>query len=526
MLPENSVRQRVVSLSLFFLIACVSSAIVTSLGWHIYAQLNNTLLTNGKWHSSKLRLEKSVYGAAQYFMGTPTLAHGELNLGAWYGYQEVVLKDPVRAEYLSFNTLLSSDSYMMVMLDRDKEQFHAIRLSNHPDYESAYIRMNELGEFLSVEPLSHQALGTDQWHWVQVVINREMRTVHLRIDGQDIAELDITLPTEQRLGFRGSYNPTYIDFIEVRDDKNAIVLDEQFSYHDDQALTKQFVLFVVVLGIYGAIFFGVLYWKQTKSIAYGAVLILTMNLVFTFGAFTHYLQNYYLPAYPNPNSQLYRFTKYLELHRRKVEEYSAAHDIAPTVREYQQRGPINVLVIGSSQTWGAGAQYTDETFVHVAEFLANQAAGQERFTFINTGKSGAKSSELLELYKGVWLDFHPQIVVTNLSNNDDDRDAFEKNLRQFAQINAQKGIETVLVLEANSPEFQSDDLPLHSTMSEVAQEYDLQVIDLHSYLRAKEQTGAIWWDNVHLTSYGHRLAGEYLFAEMKSVFDSASHEME
>jgi hypothetical protein len=82
----------------------------------------------------------------------------------------------------------------------------------------------------------------------------------------------------------------------------------------------------------------------------------------------------------------------------------------------------------------------------------------------------------------------------------------------------------VLVLEANSPEVAQDPIPpdenaellkRHGEMREIAKKHGLKVIDLHHYLSdpAVADSGFIWWDFVHLTSYGQKLYAARLLKE-------------
>lgn len=454
----------------------------------------------------------------------PTLANGWANLGAWYGYQELIVQDPVSVDFLSFNYLLSTDSYVFVMLDRTSEVFSAIRLSSHPDYESAFITMNQDGRFLSVDPLTLKQLHTQGWHRTELWIDHDSHTVTVRIDDEEAAQLNVPLPREQRFGFRGSYNPVYVDFIETRDESGEVSFVEDFSYRDQYALQKKSLLFFSILVLSFFIMFVVFQWKKRLVVALGVQLLCVLNAVLALLVLVYYLHNHYLIGYPNPSSPLYPLTKYLELERQQIHSYWSSQDTAPTVRSFEEKGPVRVLFIGSSQTWGSGASSADKTFVQVAENLANSSSDQKEYTFINAGKSAAKSPELLELYKEIWLEFQPQIVVVNLSSNDNNAEIFEKNLHEFAKINAEKNIKTVFVLEANSPDFHPMALHLHPVMKNVAQEHDIPVIDLHTYLLGEKHTGMLWWDNVHLTDYGHKLAGCFLFDELRDVLDEVQLE--
>ena len=73
-----------------------------------------------------------------------------------------------------------------------------------------------------------------------------------------------------------------------------------------------------------------------------------------------------------------------------------------------------ILFIGSSQTWGAGASTTENTFVHRFENLVNAHDTTESVTCINTGISGLTSTELFKFYQEKWISAAPKVVIINL----------------------------------------------------------------------------------------------------------------
>jgi lysophospholipase L1-like esterase len=130
---------------------------------------------------------------------------------------------------------------------------------------------------------------------------------------------------------------------------------------------------------------------------------------------------------------------------------------------------------------------------------------------INTGIVALGSSELVPLYAEEWIEFGPQLVVVNMSNNDNQPEVFAQNLYRLIDLNRARGIRTLFVLEANSPEEVDDHLPVsHAVMRRVAQERSVPVLDMHAHLAARRDDGFLWWDQVHLTSYGQQLVGDRL----------------
>ncbi len=176
------------------------------------------------------------------------------------------------------------------------------------------------------------------------------------------------------------------------------------------------------------------------------------------------------------------------------------------------KSTVRVLFIGTSQTWGAGARDETETFVNRFEEKLNSTAGLKRhFECVNAGICGSHILKLLNLYKNALLVLEPQVVVIILSNNDNDPTEFSNALRSFADLNISKGVKTVFVLEANSIERAEGELGLHKFMRQVGKEKGIPVLDLHGYLAQNYDKGFLWWDSVHLTSFGQKLTADFLF---------------
>jgi lysophospholipase L1-like esterase len=210
---------------------------------------------------------------------------------------------------------------------------------------------------------------------------------------------------------------------------------------------------------------------------------------------------------------------------------------------FQSTPPKNgyrIVFIGSSQTWGAGATSENKTFVAISGTLLNTkyqalasrsgalnmpSVTKSRDTtisasieYINAGVSAVNSTELLSSYKTKWKEqLTPDMLVVNLSNNDEGSPKeFTSNLNEFVRING-TGTKTVFVLEANSAECPPEIAENHKLMTDVGNTLGVPVIDLHNYLLTQNATGILWWDKVHLTDYGHQLAGAYLASNLEKI---------
>ncbi len=195
-------------------------------------------------------------------------------------------------------------------------------------------------------------------------------------------------------------------------------------------------------------------------------------------------------------------------------------DLRATYRAEPGDSLYRILFLGSSQTWGAGASTENQVWVRELEHLLNADGGGRRFECVNAAVSGQLAEDVLRFLRADLLAFHPQAVVVSLANNDLDANAFRDNLDEMVGLLTVEGIPAVLILEPNSIERRFTDSPhgdlavKHEMIRMVGARHRVPVIDLHEHLAQRRDAGFVWWDFVHLTSFGHRMVAEKLRADL------------
>ena len=114
-------------------------------------------------------------------------------------------------------------------------------------------------------------------------------------------------------------------------------------------------------------------------------------------------------------------------------------------------------------------------------------------------------------------------VVINLSNNDSNLSEFERNLDEMIQLSLANQIQVVLVLEPNS--FERDEANIvakHAVVRSLATRYGVAQVDMHDYLNNRYDDGFLWWDSVHLTSFGQRLFAKELERAVEWILEPNS----
>jgi lysophospholipase L1-like esterase len=476
----------------------------------LYTQ--NTLHRNGRWQSAKVDLEFGVIGAVATVVTRVPLSGNRLDLGAYLGFQELWLRESGRVRELAFAFRVDEPSYLDVLFGESRARFEGFRLSLHPDFESQRFEALE-GEFLESEPLPLRArLETGRWIRVRASFGAE--AVELTVDGEPAASFPATVASVRALGFRGSLGGPLLDDVEV-------------GFEDGSSLVETFVnrrrFGPILAGVTaGLVALAALGYRLLRSVAgmdarraqlsclTGSLVILLGVAMFTTVDRLHLSRLYptdfralNAEGYPNrmerPSNTVRRIGRVVD---------SLPHDDSP-----------RILLIGSSQTWGAGARRYRDTWAHVLE--QGLAARGYDAVVINAGITGAQATRLLGLFQRTWHRAEPDLIVIDLGHNDRADPAFGQALAGFAGESRRRSIPLVFVLEPNSTEAPSEVEERHRIMRRVAAEHGIPVIDMHAHLEEQRETGHIWWDRVHLTSYGQRLFGEELTRQLEPYLDCA-----
>ena len=466
--------------------------------------VGNRLVRHPEWVASKTRLGLDVMGADAFVSESQALARGRLDLSAWHGYQEVMLRDSSELSALSFRFRLAENAYVTIRWENDELGGRALRLSRHPAFPGALLSVASDGAFSSRELITLPELDGG-WYRVRLAFDDGL-TGHL--DGTRFLHLEGEPGRASRPGFRGGQHPAYIDDVEVVTIGGSR-MRERFRMPDDwlgRLLLSMAGAGVLVLAMRRAV-------RRAAKDAGGRVAdaaLLTLSALFgLLIAVVHVAYTYrFAERYPPEASRTGDESAF-------VQERVAARDEVLVGRSPTPPTPdvIRVMVLGTSQTHGSGAGRAEETFVARLEAALNsgRAAGARvcRYEVINAGVRAAGSSELAAVYAR-WLETLPQLVIVHLSHNDGAPNAFRENLRRIRDLNDARGIVTLFSLEPNSIENRPGELPMHPVMRAVAEESDAAIVDVHEALKPYSDSGFLWWDRVHPTSYGHALIASLL----------------
>lgn len=530
----------------------------------------NILLTNGHWVSSKLLMQMYIMGSEQFMTTRNALFRNRLHLGEWHGFNEVSLKERVEPAAMEYRFRLSRGAYIYFIFNRSESGHYGIRLSRNVKFPSMFYEADRLNKFVSrtVLDLAPSRLN-DGWH--NLVLSFGSGQVTANLDGAALASMPVKIEGPQIIGLRGGFWPADVDSVRITGKDGRTLLDDSFSNrrHYWTILAAVAVISFVVIGLTTV---PLLRRHSPEHFKLGVfrclmglgVAIMVLSLLFGFDYFfwsSRYPYKDYLPG----GAHAFAVTVQIEALRKKLFLYPKSVSTFPSDKEvreaitrwdgaepiifsdivrYTREHPIvpdflddgqvralppksdrtiRVAFLGTSQTYGSGAERISETFVARCHGLLAQALGDISVETYSFSISGSNSTELLGKYTESWRFSRPDLLLINLSTNDGKIDTLTENLRTLAHQTRVAGGWVVFLLEPNAAEVDHRGLrEKHSAIQRLGQELRVPVWNLDGYMSSDPvyDSGMMWWDKVHLTSYGHGVVAEWLAPQMLAMIRS------
>jgi len=479
----------------------------------LYASSHNSLYNNGNWSVSKTRMWNGLIGSYAFLFDLQPLAGGKLNLAAWHGFQEVVSKrevDPVSVEF--DYRLIKPRSYLTFSFNRAGGDYTSIRLGRNPHHPPALLKVSADGEFFLKKRLRMlRSLKVGSWHTLRVEFGDDR--ISVSVDGRPVRKLvdrSLRVQRPQRIGFRGGDVPGFVDNVRI-------VLRDGTELVDTFNRPSNW-LKVTVLAIGGLAILTLSAFLLLRRItSTGDKHLLFFFLMFTVVlivvcAVVLALASHVKGFYPNASEKLRR----QEAYWKDASAEKLFEDVASRYSSEPEPGVHRFIVLGASQTAGAGAPTEQETWVRRAERRLNERTRGLRYQWINGAVRGYVLKEMVHDFENRWVHWNPKTLLVNASHNDRGApERFEKFLIRLVKRARERGIEVVLIQEPNADPRLSDDLArMHAIMAEIGNRYGIPVIDIQTPLTARGDDGFLWWDRVHMTTLGQRLFAEALVEEL------------
>ncbi len=463
----------------------------------------NTLYHNKRWISAKIGLARYTMGAVSFMVTQTGLHYNQLNLGVWHGFQEIYYHEPVRLSAASFDCKLDANTYVSFLFARNATGFQGIRLSLNPGYRSVWFESTPERRFTRIVPLD--VVPRRGWNHV-LLVNRS--GLWVTVNGEHLPVLPVDMTGLGQCGFRGCLGDSAVDNVVLDRCDGPPPIVERFD--NLAALPSLFVRTFLVATV-GVLAVFALTRREPRSgpfmVTLGLWLLVVSGLCFGVEWF------YYGPMHPK-NIDFSRFPEY----RNDVETDSLGSAICAAIQDryaHEVNPGRRIVFVGSSQTWGSGAQTEDQTWVRRIERRLNaEHAAQGPFECINTGISGAISAMLDPLYLQQWITLKPELCVIDLSFNDPSPDDLVRHVKHMIEANQARRIRTLLVLEPACSEYPDPSVPRkREALAGLAQREHVPYVRMQPYLNGHQREGFLWWDMVHLTPFGQQLFADRLYGD-------------
>lgn len=478
---------------LLLLLLCGLSALGAT---RLVLAARNTLDLNGRWSSGKVGLEQAVIGAAATMVTGVTLARDRLDLSVYEGFQLFVHEADDDVGFFAFDAQ-GTDAYLHVVFGPLTGPLSGIRLGHDARFAELAYRVDETGRFLSqrsVTLASHlHARATNR-----IALSFGPEGAVLELNGSRALELPGDFSAVRRVGVRGPRKAMSVDDVVVADAEGRVLLGDDFTNHRGEWGWRLGLGLAAIALSAGGLWLGRSRPRRARAVVLAVALSVTLAVWIAWWADREFLSR----RYPQTAEEI-DFGEY-------ANRIESSEDVLRRVRaelavpaDDRQR----VLLVGTSQTWGAGAGRTEETW---ATRLGPLLGATRPTVVVAAAIPGSHAAELFGHYRDEWVEWEPDLVVINLSSNDRANPDFGKDIEAFLELNAERGIETLLVLEPNSIEAVHSIAHNHQALREIGVVADVEVLDMHGYLAEQIDRGWLWWDFVHLTSFGQELFAERL----------------
>ncbi|RKX96107.1 MAG: hypothetical protein DRP84_02120 [Spirochaetes bacterium] len=521
----------------------------------IYSISQNTIENNKNWISFRERRD----GSYSFNRQLETLGGNKLNLFVSRTFYNVLYAKPVNANSIEFDFKLSREAYFYFIFNKNEIEFSALRVSNNKLFPNAILRVKVDGEYIHKEPIKLKNIKKTRWNHCKVVFCDNVVSIFMN----DALEMKtfMNINKKQYFGFMGSSYKVSIDNIFVERSDDYLKIYENFESKINIGINCfkiypfVFICTILLLSVlyfiyphnYKIITFQIIMIKMIFSLMLISIIIAQLyflpyryfssnNIFARIGYKAVCLLGYYLGdeeldltiVNPKNKKEIHvsqeenlGMNKDLEGWECLEEEKYRLKEIEREYKEIKYKYDKKIFFIGTSQTWGEGTRFSQECFVKLVEKYLNSWAKRDTYYCINGGIRNSDSSCLLKVYSEKWSKYEWDYIVINLSNNDAEKGVserlFYKNLVSFIEVSEKKGIETIFILEPNAREYAPGGLYLHKVVKKIGSQYDKIVIDLNQFLTDNYDLGILWWDYVHMTPFGHKIAAEYIFNELKEL---------
>ncbi|MBY0553761.1 SGNH/GDSL hydrolase family protein [bacterium] len=521
----------------------------------LIALQSHTLASQNSWYSFK-KISSSYFlgfmGSDEFLFERQSLAGQNLNLGTWFGYQDILYRKPLPdfKEYSVHFNLESEKSYLLIYLNCDQEKCWAFRASANSEYPTALLLVSNSGEYLRrVDLGSSSSIGTGGHIFT---VRRQGQNYEIWLNDIPYSKFEYAFEYKP-IRFMGGISPvniSAINFTDVADKTTALNFKTIFSI-------KIFLICLTIISVLSLVIL-IFFRKniQVWNISYTALSVLLLVSLVFYVFDNYYWSHLYLTEKTNPtaktgtkilnNLEQYRnklFVSKSDLHGQhfflhqniwfqpfqKLQQKnlgigindfqiidSNGHtifkkDINSDIEKINQSNYLKVAFIGGSQAWGGGATSLNKTWAAlIIKTLATKT--NRKVVGINFSICGGVLYNFIERADLI-NKFKPDLFIASFGANDLPTPDlhFKFQLKEFSEKINLKQINTLLTIEAYSHEYSETETPKATFIRQFAVENELPLVSLHEYFQspAVVDSGNMWHDQLHFTDFGHILSSRF-----------------
>lgn len=474
-------------------------------GWE-WACRHNCPLDHPLWAWRKAHLHFMPVGTRGLMPGPQAFAGNRVNLHAWHGNQEIVLRYPVDPARLSFRARLDTSAYLVVFLNRTRSvplpedpPDRALRVSSNPSTPSAWLLVDPEGRFMERAPFTlPHPMDAGAWHCFTLEFSNDR--VKLFQDGVAVSDIPRDWAGPRHIAFRGSDSRYYcaVDDARAEDAAGNVLFTETFDRRDLFGFAWG-CCFLACFGVSAGLLLLVAQKPAFRTVVTALLLLGQVSLVLcgtVFWIMATRQRAYYPPAPLLIDRE--------QAHVRKVltERQDTMMQACDTVTE-----PLKVVFLGTSQTWGEGASAPGLEWARRSVSILNSYNVLPPLGTVNAAVPGAVSAQLADLYAELLTHCPHQVLCVNLGINDKDPEELERHLDRITREARDHDVAVILFSEA--AQFSRDpafNLKVRS-IQRVAERYHLPYLNLDEAI-GQADDGLRWWDSAHPTDWGHHLIAD------------------
>ena len=503
----------------------------------------NTLFHANKWKVEKREKLLGLTGSDEYLSTRAPLFEGVLNLGKWYGHQAVRSLELKDLNNVRLKFKLEEGQTLSIKLNDKSYSDVGIVLSRSEKASNVFFGKNTYTR-------NKLDLTLDgRWSFLEIDIKERM--VRFQLNGKEVHQLTLNSPyTFSSLTMQSGLTGALVDDVFLLNEKGETFYEGFFDIKKALGLTLFWMLFLVAVKMSLVAFVP----GMDIKIAQLLFLVLLVCQSIYYAADRFFLSKYELSTFSkmldgkdvttvgnklekfrwglfhflalNPPGEIPSSTVFAnrgypkdriwegpivctleQCNYRRME--TAAHIIS--------RGNSNLVLVGTSQSIGAGASSLNKTFFTILHKQIQQQLKGSRLVSLNLSESGSNPQILFEKYQKNIEILSPEILIINLVNNGDDFNYY-KGLKNFLELGKKKASRIFIVQEAISNESDVHLDQRREFLSSLAAE-NVHILDLNSFMNSKQVFDGDFrfWDFIHFNNEGHKLAGEWLATQIIKV---------